>query len=100
MVVDEDIDIGWATIPHFYADFYIYQYVTGLSAGISISKMIIEEGESAVERYKNFLKSGGSDYPMELLNKIGLDMTTPKPLEDTIRRFDKLLDMLEKELDN
>jgi oligoendopeptidase F len=100
MVVDEDIDIGWATIPHFYADFYIYQYATGLAAGTSISKKLIEEGECAVERYKNFLKSGGSDYPMELLNKAGVDMTTPKPLEDTIRRFNELLDMMEEELHN
>lgn len=52
------------------------------------------------ERYKDFLKSGGSDYPMELLKKAGIDMTTPKPLEDTIRRFEELLDMMEKELEN
>ncbi len=100
IVIDDDIDIGWATIPHFYADFYIYQYATGLSAGISISKMIIEEGESYVEKYKNFLKSGGSDYPIELLKKVDVDMTTPKALEDAIKRFNQLLDMLEKELDN
>lgn len=71
---------------------------TGLAAGTSISKMLIDEGESAVERYKDFLKSGRSYYPMELLNRAGVDMTTPKPLEDTIRRFDELLDMMEKEL--
>ncbi|WP_027632076.1 oligoendopeptidase F [Clostridium hydrogeniformans] len=98
MVLDKEGDIGWATIPHFYANFYVYQYATGLVAGTAISKMLIEEGESAVERYKEFLKSGGSNYPIELLNKVGIDMTTPKPLEDTIKRFDELLDMMEKEL--
>lgn len=98
MVVDEGIDMEWARIPHFYNDFYVYQYTTGFAAANSFSKMIVEEGESAVERYKEFLKSGGSDYPINILKKAGVDMTTPKPLEDTIRRFDELLEMLEKEI--
>lgn len=98
MVVDEEIDMEWSRIPHFYNDFYVYQYTTGFAAANSFSKMIVEEGESAVERYKEFLKSGGSDYPINILKKAGVDMTTPKPLEDTIRRFDELLEMLEKEI--
>lgn len=98
MVVDEGVDMEWSRIPHFYNDFYVYQYTTGFSAANSFSKMIVEEGESAVERYMGFLKSGGSDYPINILKKAGVDMSTPKPLEDTIRRFDELLEMLEKEI--
>jgi oligoendopeptidase F len=98
MVVDDGIDMEWSRIPHFYNDFYVYQYTTGFAAANSFSKMITNEGESAVERYKGFLKSGGSDYPINLLKKAGVDMSTPKPLEDTIRRFDELLEMLEKEI--
>lgn len=98
MVVDEGIDMEWSRIPHFYNDFYVYQYTTGFAAANSFSKMIVEEGESAVERYSEFLKSGGSDYPINILKKAGVDMSTPKPLEDTIRRFDELLEMLEKEM--
>jgi oligoendopeptidase F len=98
MVVDEGIDMEWSRIPHFYNDFYVYQYTTGFAAANSFSKMIVEEGESAVERYKEFLKSGGSDYPINILKKAGVDMSSPKPLEDTIRRFDELLEMLEKEI--
>jgi oligoendopeptidase F len=98
MIVDEGIDMEWSRIPHFYNDFYVYQYTTGFAAANSFSKMIVEEGESAVERYKDFLKSGGSDYPINILKKAGVDMTTPKPLEDTIRRFDELLEMLDKEI--
>ncbi|MGH4138862.1 oligoendopeptidase F [Clostridium sp.] len=98
MVVDEGIDMEWSRIPHFYNDFYVYQYATGFAAANSFSKMIVEEGESAVERYKGFLKSGGSDYPINILKKAGVDMSTPKPLEDTIRRFDELLGMLEKDM--
>jgi len=98
MVIDEGIDMEWSRIPHFYNDFYVYQYTTGFAAANSFSKMIVEEGESAVERYIEFLKSGGSDYPINILKKAGVDMSTPKPLEDTIRRFDELLEMLEKEI--
>jgi len=95
MVVDGEIDMEWARIPHFYSDFYVYQYATGYSAANSFAKMILEEGQSAVDKYKVFLKSGGSDYPINTLKAAGVDMTTPKPLEDTIKRFNELLDMLE-----
>lgn len=98
MIIDEGIDIEWARIPHFYSDFYVYQYTTGFAAANSFSKMILENGGDAVEKYKGFLKSGGSDYPINILRNAGVDMTTPKPLEDTIKRFDELLDMLEKEI--
>ncbi|NLZ49251.1 MAG: oligoendopeptidase F [Clostridiales bacterium] len=95
MVVDEEIDMEWARIPHFYSDFYVYQYATGYAAASSFARAILENGEEAVEKYKGFLKAGGSDYPINILKKAGVDMTTPKPLEDTIKRFSELLDMME-----
>ena len=97
MVVDEEIDIEWARIPHFYSDFYVYQYATGYAAANSFAKEILENGEKAVTLYKDFLKSGSSDYPINVLKKAGVDMTTSKPLEDTINRFNELLDMLENQ---
>lgn len=96
IIVDKGIDMEWARIPHFFTDFYVYQYATGYAAANSFSSMILSDGESAVEKYKGFLKSGGSDYPINILKNAGVDMTTPKPLEDTIKRFDELLDMLDK----
>jgi oligoendopeptidase F len=96
MIVDKEIDMEWARIPHFYSDFYVYQYATGYAAASSFARSILQEGESAVERYTEFLKAGGSDYPINILKKAGVDMTTPKPLEDTIKRFEELLDMMEK----
>ncbi len=98
MIVDDEIDIEWARIPHFYRDFYVYQYVTGFAAANSFYNKILKDGEEAVCKYKGFLKAGSSDYPIEILKKAGVDMTTPKPLEDTINRFDELLTMLEKEI--
>ncbi|ABK60719.1 oligoendopeptidase F [Clostridium novyi] len=94
MVIDKEIDMEWARIPHFYSDFYVYQYATGYSAANSFVKQILENGEEAVEKYKGFLKAGGSDYPINILKNAGVDMTTPKPIEDTIKRFNELLDML------
>ena len=96
MIIDEEIDMEWARIPHFYSDFYVYQYATGYAAANSFSKMILEKKENAVEKYKQFLISGGSDYPIEVLKKGGVDMNTPKPLIDTIDTFNMLLDMLDK----
>ena len=96
MIVDENIDIEWARIPHFYSDFYVYQYATGYAAASAFANAILEGKVNAVEKYKGFLKSGGSDYPIEILKKAGVDMTTKEPLEATIKRFNELLDMIEK----
>ena len=98
MVVDNEIDIEWARIPHFYSDFYVYQYATGYAAASALAKAILEGKGEAVPKYINFLKSGGSDYPIEILKNAGVDMTTSKPLEATIERFNELLDMLDKEI--
>ena len=96
MVVDDEIAIEWARIPHFYSDFYVYQYATGYSAAAAFANSILNKEEAAVEKYKGFLKSGGSDYPINILKNAGVDMTTPKPIEATIKRFNELLDMLEE----
>ena len=98
IVIDEEIKIEWARISHFYSDFYVYQYATGYAAASAFANSILENGEEAVEKYKGFLKSGGSDYPIEILKKAGVDMTTSEPLEATVKRFNSLLNMLEAEL--
>ena len=98
MIVDEDIDVEWSRIPHFFTDFYVYQYATGYAAASAFAKNILEGKENAVEKYVGFLKSGGSDYPIEILKKAGVDMTTSEPLQATIDRFNELLEMLEKEI--
>ncbi|MDK0626073.1 oligoendopeptidase F [Clostridium perfringens] len=96
MNVDEEISIEWARIPHFYSDFYVYQYATGYAAASSFANSILSKGEEAVEKYKGFLKAGGSMYPIDTLQMAGVDMTTSKPLKDTLDRFNELLDMLEE----
>ncbi|SCI78308.1 Oligoendopeptidase F%2C plasmid [uncultured Clostridium sp.] len=98
IIIDNEIDVEWARIPHFYNDFYVYQYATGYAAASAFAKSILDKEPNAVEKYTGFLKSGGSNYPIEILKKAGVDMTTPKPLEATIERFNELLDMLEKDI--
>jgi len=95
IVVDGQIDYEWARIPHFYTSFYVYKYATGFSAAIAISEKILKEGSVAVERYKEFLSGGSSDYPLELLKKVGVDLTEPKPVMDALNVFEKLLDEYE-----
>ena len=95
MIVDEEINIEWSRIPHFYSDFYVYQYATGYAAASAFAKSILEGKEGAVDKYIGFLKMGGSKYPIDILKEAGVDMTTSTPLEATINRFNELLDMLE-----
>ncbi|MGL5151210.1 MAG: oligoendopeptidase F [Clostridium sp.] len=96
MVVDEEINMEWGRIPHFYSDFYVYQYATGYAAASAFANSILKGEENAVNKYINFLKSGGSNYPIDLLREAGVDMCTPEPIQATIARFNELLDMLEK----
>jgi oligoendopeptidase F len=98
VVIDREIDLEWARIPHFYRSFYVYKYATGISAAVSLSQQILKEGTPAVERYLNFLGSGSSDYPLELLKAAGVDLTEPKPIEDAIKVFESILDELEKNI--
>ncbi|MBM7644037.1 oligoendopeptidase F [Scopulibacillus daqui] len=95
LVVDNEIGIEWARIPHFYYNFYVYQYATGYSAAAALSKQILEEGDPAVERYKNYLKAGSSDYPIEVLKKAGVDMATPEPIKQAMAVFSSVLDEME-----
>jgi len=95
VVQDEEIQYEWMRIPHFYNSFYVYKYATGFSAAIAIAKAILEEGEPAVERYMEFLKSGGRDYPIELLKIAGVDMSNSKPIEEALSYFSTLVDEFE-----
>lgn len=96
VVIDDDIEMEWSRIPHFYTSFYVYKYATGFSAAASISSQILEEGQPAVDRYKQFLQSGSSDYPLELLKKAGVDLTTPAPVQDALNVFEEILNQLEE----
>ncbi len=96
LVIDEEIGLEWARIPHFYYNYYVYQYATGFSAAAALSKQILQEGDAAVERYVGFLKSGSSDYPIEVLKKAGVDMTTSQPIEEALAVFEEKLTEMER----
>jgi len=98
--IDEDISIEWARIPHFYNAFYVYKYATGFSAATALAQQILEEGSPAVDRFLAFLASGGSDYPINLLRKAGVDMEKPEPVRQALEVFVDLLNQLEKLLSN
>lgn len=93
---DEYIQYEWARIPHFYRAFYVYQYATGYSAATAISSKILEEGAPARDAYKEFLKTGSSDYPVELLKIAGVDMGSREPVILAMKTFENLVDELEK----
>lgn len=96
IVLDEEIGLEWARIPHFYYNYYVYQYATGISAAAALTSQILEEGQPAVDRYiNNFLKAGSSDYPIEVLKAAGVNMTTKAPVEAALRQFERVLDEFE-----
>ena len=92
---DETIKYEWARIPHFYNAFYVYKYATGYSAATAISGKILSEGKAAADNYIEFLKTGESDYPIELLKIAGVDMSSPQPIEKAMETFTNLLDEFE-----
>jgi oligoendopeptidase F len=96
MVIDDDIAMEWARIPHFYYNYYVFQYATGYSAAIALSRKILTEGESAVKDYLEFLSGGCSKSPIELLQAAGVDMTDPAPVNQALQLFGELLDEMEK----
>lgn len=96
MVSDPDIAGEWARIPHFYYNFYVYQYATGFSAAVAIARRILKEGAPAVASYKKFLSGGCSQPPVELLKIAGVDLETPRPIQDALDVFGEVLDELEK----
>ena len=99
MTVDKEIDVEWSRVPHFYNSFYVYKYVTGYAAANALAHQILTEGAPAQERYLAFLKSGGSNYSLELLKQAGVDMSSPQPVEVTLKKFSDLLAEMEKLLD-
>ncbi len=96
MVVDDEIAMEWARIPHFYYNYYVFQYATGYSAAIALSRKILAEGEPAVKKYLNFLSGGCSKSPIDLLKDAGVDMTSPEPVNQALELFGKLLDEMEE----
>lgn len=94
-IVDELISIEWARIPHFYYNFYVYQYATGIASASSLVQQILDEGQPAIKRYLHFLSSGSSDYSIELLKKAGVDITTSFPVYQALQLFKSHLSQLE-----
>ncbi len=96
MVVDDQIALEWARIPHFYYNYYVFQYATGYSAAIALSRRILKEGEPAVKDYLGFLSGGCSKSPIDLLKGAGVDMTSPEPVNAALQLFGELLDEMEE----
>ena len=96
MVSDDEIALEWSRIPHFFYNYYVFQYATGFAAAVAIATRILEEGAPAVEAYKKFLCSGGSDDPISLLKIAGVDMSTPEPVNAALKLFGELVDEMEQ----
>ena len=95
MIVDDNIAMEWARIPHFYYNYYVFQYATGYSAAIALSRRILQEGEPAVKDYIRFLSGGCSKSPIDLLKDAGVDKTSPEPVDQALQLFGELLDEME-----
>ncbi|MCP3026672.1 oligoendopeptidase F [Halobacillus sp. A5] len=96
IVIDDEIGLEWARIPHFYMGYYVYQYSTGYAAATALAEQILSEGEPAVERYMSFLRAGSSDYPIEVLKQAGVDMTSKDPLYEALDVFEQKLNEMEE----
>lgn len=96
MVVDEEETFTWARVPHFYYNFYVYQYATGFAASEVLANKVKTEGNTAVEKYLTFLKSGSSDYPINILKKAGVDMNSPAPVVAVAEKMNLILDEMEE----
>jgi oligoendopeptidase F len=96
IVIDDEIRYEWSRIPHFYYNFYVFQYATGFSAAIALSQKILAEGKPAVDQYLNFLSGGCSKDPVSLLKDAGVDMNTAKPVNDALLLFGQLIDEMEQ----
>jgi len=95
ILMDAEEEYTWARIPHFYYNFYVFQYATGFAASEILSQKILEDGKKAIDKYLNFLKSGSSDYPINILKEAGVDMNSPDPILAVTRKMDTLLDEME-----
>lgn len=96
VVLDDEIDMEWMRIPHFYYNYYVFQYATGYAAAIALSRRILREGESAVKDYLGFLSGGCSKSPIDLLKGAGVDMSTTAPVEEALKLFGELIDEMEE----
>jgi oligoendopeptidase F len=96
IVIDPEIDMEWSRIPHFYNAFYVYQYATGYSAAIALSRRILNDGPEAVANYIRFLSSGSSNHPIELLKAAGVDMSTKEPVNQALKMFEELLNQMDE----
>jgi oligoendopeptidase F len=94
VIIDPEAEVEWARIPHFYYNFYVYQYATGISAALALSERVVNGGDSERNAYLNFLKGGSSKYPIEMLHLAGVDMRTPQPVKAVIKKFSALLEEL------
>jgi len=94
--VEDYIQSEWASIPHLYRNFYVFQYATGIVASMALTEAVIQEGAPARDRYLAFLKAGSSDFPLNTLKKAGVDMASPKPVEAALRSFDRYVGEMEK----
>ncbi|APH04850.1 oligoendopeptidase F [Bacillus weihaiensis] len=92
LVFDEEVKYGWSRIPHFYRPFYVYKYATGFASAISIATRILDGDQDTLKNYLHFLSSGSVDYPLELLKKTGVDLTTPEPIESSLKKFKELVE--------
>jgi len=97
--IDDYINMEWAFIPHFYYNFYVYQYATAYTASAALSERTLAGDKEATKKYIEFLSSGGSDYPIPLLKKAGVDMTTSEPFDLTMKKMNRVMDEMEKILD-
>ncbi|MBM3789592.1 MAG: oligoendopeptidase F family protein, partial [Acidobacteria bacterium] len=93
--VDDEVGAEWAYIPHFYFNFYVYQYATSFVASAAMVERVLEGDRDAVQRYLDLLRAGGSDYPMDLLQRAGIDMSTPAPFEAVMRKMNRVMDEVE-----
>jgi len=98
VAIDEEAEIEWARIPHFYYNFYVFQYATGISAALALAERVLKGGSREREDYLSFLKGGCSRYPIDMLQMAGVDMRSPQPVNSAIAKFSSLVDLLEKEL--
>jgi oligoendopeptidase F len=96
VVFDEEVKFGWSRIPHFYRPFYVYKYATGFASAIHLATKILEGDKNTLTSYLTFLKSGSSDYPLELLKKTGVDLTSPLPIENSMKKFRELVEEFSK----
>ncbi|NYV68598.1 oligoendopeptidase F [Bacillus sp. Gen3] len=96
IIFDEEVKYGWARIPHFYRPFYVYKYATGFASAIHLADRILKGDEKTLASYIEFLKSGSSDYPLELLKKTGVDLTSPEPIQNALKQFSDLVDEFSK----